>query len=89
MIIFAVFLTLMILAVARVSKVYNQQSLIIVKQSVQRAAVECYSVEGIYPPNIEYLKDNYSLSYNSDKYYVFYETFASNVMPTIEVYERK
>ncbi len=79
----------LIIIVNVMGRFYNRQNIQILKQNVQKAAVECYSVEGIYPPDIDYLVDNYSLSYNGDKYYVFYETFASNVMPTIEVYERK
>ncbi|MCR5585208.1 MAG: hypothetical protein K6F63_07240 [Lachnospiraceae bacterium] len=87
--VFLVVMGLMIFVVTYVNKVYSEQSRLIIKQNATRAAVECYSVEGLYPPNIEYLEQNYSFTYNSDKYFIFYETFASNVMPTIEVYERK
>ena len=88
-VLFALVLILMIFAVSSVSRFYRKQNLMIIKQSAQRAAVECYSVEGIYPPNIEYLVDNYSFTYNSEKYFIFYDSFASNVMPNVEVYERK
>ena len=88
-VLFIAMLVIMFIAVSHVNEVYRKQNLLIIKQSAQRAAVECYSVEGVYPPGIDYLVDNYSFTYNSDKYYIFYETFASNVMPTIEVYERK
>ncbi len=88
-VLFIAMIVIMFIAVSNVNKIYQKQNLMIIKQSAQRAAVECYSVEGVYPPDIDYLVDNYSFTYNSDKYYIFYETFASNVMPTIEVYERK
>jgi hypothetical protein len=87
--VFLIVTVLMIFAVTYVNRVYDKQSLLMIKQNAMRAAVECYSVEGLYPPDIDYLKENYSFTYNEDKYFIFYETFASNVMPTIEVYERK
>ena len=37
---------------------------------------------------LEYLKQHYNLSYNEDKYIVFYEPMASNLMPSIKVAER-
>lgn len=86
---FILAIVLLAFMVTKINSFYSRQNISLIKQSVQRAAVECYSVEGIYPPDIDYLVDNYSLTYNSDRYYIFYETFASNVMPTIEVYERK
>ncbi len=86
---FILAIVLLVFMVTKINSFYSRQNISLIKQSVQRAAVECYSVEGIYPPDIDYLVDNYSLTYNSDRYYIFYETFASNVMPTIEVYERK
>ena len=88
-VLFALVIAFLLAAVTYFGGFYNRQNLTIIKQNVQRAAVECYSVEGIYPPDIEYLEEHYSFTYNSDKYYIFYETFASNVMPTVEVYERK
>ncbi len=81
--------TVMIFIMTVIGNFYRQQSILILQQNVQRAAVECYSVEGIYPPDVEYLEDHYSFTYNNEKYYIYYETFASNVMPTVEVYERK
>ncbi len=86
---FILAVALLIFMVTKINNFYSKQNISLIRQSVQRAAVECYSVEGIYPPDIDYLVDNYSLTYNSDRYYIFYETFASNVMPTVEVYERK
>lgn len=65
----------------------RQERLEIAKQSVVRAAVNCYAIEGIYPPNLSYLKEHYGLSVDEREYIVHYEAFASNVMPIIEVFE--
>ncbi|MGI6124142.1 MAG: hypothetical protein ACOYIG_08135 [Acetivibrionales bacterium] len=59
-----------------------------IKQAIERACIQCYALEGSYPPDLEYLKENYGLIINDDKYFYYYEIFASNVMPYVEVYER-
>ena len=57
------------------------------EESIRRAAVACYATEGVYPPNLEYLEENYGIQINRDRYTVFYEIFASNMMPDITVLE--
>ena len=55
--------------------------------SLTRAAVACYAVEGAYPPDVEYLIENYRVRVDSDRYTVKYELYASNLMPSITVLE--
>ena len=57
------------------------------KKSIMTASIECYAIEGMYPPSIEYLEDNYSIQINRDKYNVFYNGFASNMLPDITIVE--
>lgn len=58
-----------------------------VREAVKNAALTCYAVEGVYPENLDYLREHYQLSYNEEKYHVFYEPLASNLMPSIKVAE--
>ncbi len=67
----------------------NLQSIDLLRQSARRAVVQCYAIEGCYPENVEYLEQEYGLHYNHDKYFIDYQAFASNVMPNVEVYEKK
>ena len=60
----------------------------IVIEAVKNAALTCYAVEGMYPDTIEYLREHYNLSFNEDKFVVYYQPFASNVLPSIKVVER-
>lgn len=60
----------------------------IVRQSIKDAAINCYAVEGAYPDDLEYLRENYMLAYNEDRYFVTYQSFASNHIPDIYVTER-
>ena len=49
-----------------------------IKAAVQRCALQCYVVEGAYPPGLSYLEENYGLRVNRDDFYVVYKVFASN-----------
>ena len=55
------------------------------EHAIRRASVQCYAIEGRYPPSVEYLEEHYGIVVDSDKYAVFYDGFASNLMPDITV----
>lgn len=73
-------------SVENVQAAGEEEKFSILADAVLRSAVQCYAIEGFYPPNIEYLEDNYGLIYDRDKYVVSYSIFASNIMPDVEVY---
>lgn len=58
------------------------------EEAVRRTVVTCYSVDGFYPPNVQYMQDHYALQYDEKKYTIRYEVFASNLMPDITVLEK-
>ena len=58
------------------------------EQVLHRTAVACYAVEGVYPPDVDYMRQHYGLMYDEGCYIVHYELFASNLMPEITVMER-
>lgn len=58
------------------------------EEALRRAAVACYAVEGIYPPNVEYMVEHYGLQIDSRRYVVSYTSFAENLMPDITVLEK-
>ncbi len=66
----------------------NGREMEIVRDAVKNAALTCYAVEGMYPDDLEYLREHYNLAYNEDRYIVYYEPLASNVIPSIKVVER-
>lgn len=53
--------------------------------AVRRASVQCYAIEGRYPPSVEYLEEHYGIVIDRNRYNVFYDGWASNVMPDITV----
>jgi uncharacterized protein (DUF4213/DUF364 family) len=58
------------------------------EDSIKRAAISCYAIEGCYPPTLDYLRENYGVYIDDEKYMVYYDVFASNLMPDITVLER-
>ncbi|WP_458407245.1 hypothetical protein [Anaerotignum sp.] len=66
----------------------REEALRIAEESIRRGAVSCYALEGFYPPDYEYLKENYNIQVDEEKYTVFYSVFASNMMPDVTVVEK-
>ena len=60
-----------------------------IREAVRRTALQCYVVEGVYPPDLDYLESNYGLQINTEDYYVVYDCFASNLPPAIRVVNRE
>ena len=60
-----------------------------IREAIRRSALQCYVVEGVYPPNLQYLQDNYGLEVNTEDFYVTYDAFASNLPPTVLVTSKK
>lgn len=73
-------------SVNNVQKSREEKQFEILSDAIKKSAVQCYAIEGFYPPNIEYLEDNYGLIVDHDKYVISYIVFASNIMPEIIVY---
>ncbi len=59
-----------------------------VRSATLRAAVACYSVEGVYPDNVEYLVEHYGLRYDTETFILQYDVFAENILPDIRVLVR-
>ncbi|WP_326910352.1 hypothetical protein [Sedimentibacter sp. MB31-C6] len=70
-----------------ITKKSNEENkFVILEEAIIRGAIQCYAIEGFYPPNIEYLESNYGLIIDHEKYYVSYIAFASNIIPEIKVF---
>ena len=56
-----------------------------IREAVETSARQCYVVEGVYPPDLHYLEENYGLQINTAEFYVVYDIYASNMPPTVKV----
>ena len=82
----AVLLAVLLLSVFRHPKTDLEDSgARAIREAVRRSALQCYAVEGVYPPNLQYLEDNYGLQVNHEDFYITYDAFASNLPPDIRV----
>jgi len=63
------------------------EGLRILEDSIRRAVIICYAVEGRYPASIEYIVENYGIHIDWTRYTVHYSIFASNFLPDITVLE--
>lgn len=76
-----------IYGVNNAENIQSKQEKTELENSINKTITLCYSIEGCYPPNIQYLIDNYNLKVDSSKYVVHYEVFASNIAPEVEVFD--
>ena len=76
-------------AVSELQTGREQESQRQLEDTLRRAAVACYAAEGIYPPDISYLEEHYGIQIDKDRFAVYYDVFASNLMPDITVIEKQ
>lgn len=57
----------------------------IVSNALDRSITQCYALEGIYPPNIEYLRLNYGFTYNTDHFFIDYHYIGGNLRPDVTI----
>ena len=80
--IFVALIVAFVLLINNITGKGDGRELEIVRDAVKNA------VEGMYPDDLTYLREHYNLSYNEDRYIVYYHPLASNLMPSIKVVER-
>lgn len=78
----------LLLALTQLDRGRSREDMHQLEQALRRTAVACYAVEGVYPPDVAYMRDHYGLRYDESRYAVHYELAASNFMPDITVVER-
>lgn len=83
--ILAACLYLLLVGTGQIAARTKSEQLDVLTQAIERASVQCYAIEGRYPPSVEYMEEHYGLSIDHDKYNVFYSGWASNIMPDITV----
>ena len=59
------------------------------QEVLQKGCVACYAAEGIYPPDLQYLKERYGIQVDEYRYTVYYNRFAQNLMPEVTVLENQ
>ncbi len=77
-----------LVAIDQISEKQNVDQSKAIEAVLTKSAIQCYALEGSYPPDLYYLKDHYGVILNETKYFYFYETQGSNILPKIVVIKR-
>ena len=59
-----------------------------INDTIVDLSLKCYSIEGQYPQDIQYLKNYYGLLVNEEDYHILYHYDGDNIKPTIHVYKK-
>lgn len=79
---------LLLVSAGNVSEKQQAENLKQMQDSIHKAVLNCYAIEGSYPATLDYVEQHYGLQIDHDRYDVFYEVFAQNLMPEITVIEK-
>jgi hypothetical protein len=55
--------------------------------SLEHYITDCYASKGYYPISLNYLKENYNLTYNDQLFYIDYQVRGANIRPDVAVIE--
>lgn len=84
-ILFIVIATLFIRGISSVSDTTLSKQRESLETALHRSISQCYAVEGLYPPTLEYIEQHYGLTYDKDLFRVDYQPFSSNIFPDITI----
>ena len=74
-----------LIGIQSVSDTTSEKQLESLETAISRSIAHCYAVEGMYPPDIEYLKEHYGLVYDETIYFVDYQPIGSNIAPEVTI----
>ena len=55
-----VILAVLVSGIYYMGNIGSEQGIKLTREAAVRTAVQCYSIEGIYPPNVDYMEANYN-----------------------------
>ena len=84
----AVLLLCFLSGISNLSRGHSAEDKRRLEEVLMEAAVSCYSVEGFYPPSLEYLEEHYGIQIDKRNFTVRYNAVAENLMPDITVLEK-
>lgn len=85
LVVFAALLIILLFSINVMADRTDADKLNALSDAVRRASVQCYAIEGRYPPSVEYLEEHYGIVIDRSHFNVFYDGWASNIMPDITV----
>ena len=87
--VFFVMLALFFSGISQLSSSNDRRALATLETAVSRDITRCYATEGAYPADLQYLKDNYGLTYDEDRFFVDYQVLGANILPSVTIIDKK
>jgi len=85
---FILLLAAFLYGISSVSATTTAKQLESLESAVYKSIVQCYAIEGMYPPSLDYLEAHYGLVYDPNRYFIDYQPIASNLMPDVTILAR-
>lgn len=82
---FAVATVLFLEIVGMVNKESVDEQKKTLEAAIEKSIVQCYVTEGRYPESIDYLQNNYGITYDHELFRVDYSVFGTNIRPNVTV----
>lgn len=79
---------LFILQIQNITHLTKQQQRINLEKAISRDIIQCYALEGYYPPDLNYIEEHYGLIYNKSEFFIDYQIEGENIKPTFTIIER-
>lgn len=73
------------LAVSSVSARTAEQEQQTLETALSRGIAQCYAMEGYYPESLDYLKENYGLTYDEERFFIDYQPIGANILPDVTI----
>lgn len=83
--VFILIAILFLIGVIRIQKSTIDKQQKSLETAIDRDIIQCYCLEGTYPPSLDYLKDHYGLVYDENYFFVDYRPIASNLYPDVTI----
>jgi len=87
-IVFLILLLIFLTGIRSVSDTTTDKQKESLEVALKRSIAQCYAVEGVYPPSLDYLIDHYGIVYDTDSFVVDYDFYGSNLMPDVSVMQK-
>lgn len=82
-------LLLFLLGITSISQTTLDKQRESLENAINRDIIHCYAVEGFYPPSLQYMEENYGLTYDKDLFFVDYRPIGSNIRPDVTILVRQ
>lgn len=83
-----IFFIVLIFQIQNIALLTKKQQQINLEKALSRDIIECYALEGYYPPDLNYIEEHYGLSYNKSEFFIDYQIEGENIKPTFTIIER-